>query len=97
MRTTPAAAASPEDRVRRILAERCRIAGAVRAGFSLRRAALEALAAGGGAGTEIATAVDALLASGRLVANESGSRVYLTEAGAAWLGEPVITPSANAD
>lgn len=90
---TTAIHTSPENRIRDVLAERCRIAGGARAGFSLRRTALQALASNGGEIDEIEAAVDALVAAGRLAANESNSRVYLTEAGVAWLSEePAAAP-----
>jgi hypothetical protein len=95
VRDTVDRTASPEDRIRRALTERCRIAGGVRAGFSLRRTALEALAAASGGSEEVAAAIDGLLASDRLAANEDGSRVYLTETGVTWLDERPTAPDSS--
>jgi len=87
---------TPQGRIARVLAERCRIAGGARAGFSLRRTALEALAGGGRVKEEISAGVEELVRAGYLQSNASGTRLYLTEAGVTWLSGPdpaaVATP-----
>lgn len=94
MTTSPDEATTPRDRIARALAQRCRIAGGVRAGFSLRRLALEMLAGGGQRSEQVVDAVDDLVSAGYLMANESGTRVYITEAGVAWLNGSEPAPDA---
>lgn len=87
-----------EERIRRILAARCRIAGGARVGFSIRRAALEAQASGDHSELRAATrtVLDQIVDSDRLRANEGGDRVYVTESGLSWLaGDAGSAPKAD--
>ena len=76
-----------EESLRRILAGRCRIAGGAQPGFSMRRAALAAQAAGEDPDLEAVTkrVLDDLVESGRLLSNEAADRVYLSDSGVAWV------------
>lgn len=81
------------DRLRRVLAARCRIAGGAQVGYSVRRAALEEQAAGEdpSLGSATTAAVNELVTSGRLRLNEAGDRVYLTESGVSWLSGDAVS------